>query len=180
MSASYENGFFSAFYYAYIYHGGVKITPDDVWTVILLYFSKYVDENSKQLRAAFVTHEGKKKLSVTIDSSDLNSEYFWSNFFTKMMEQIEKNTVPKVTEKLSPSFSTTGQLEKIFAAAVAMNTFKKYFEYEGMGITCGITSVHFGGTLDDWKNIIKKLVALEEFDVNGQLKKYINGLVPVL
>jgi hypothetical protein len=40
--------------------------------------------------------------------------------------------------------------------------------------------VHFGGTLDDWKTIIKKLVALEEFDVNGQLKQYIKGLVPVL
>jgi hypothetical protein len=37
------------------------------------------------------------------------------------------------------------------------------------------------GTLDDWKkNIIKKLVALEEFDVNGQLRKCINGLVPLL
>jgi hypothetical protein len=72
-----------------------------------------------------------------------------------------------VTEKLTPNFTTTGTIEKIFASAVIMNTFKKYFEYSGMGITCGITSVHFGGTLDDWKNIIKKLVALKEFDVNG-------------
>jgi hypothetical protein len=42
-------------------------------------------------------------------------------------------------------------------------------------------SFHFGGTLDDWKkNIIKKPVALEELDVNGQLRKCINGLAPVL
>jgi hypothetical protein len=127
MSAEYDNGFFSA--YAYLNHGGVKITPDDVWTVILLYFSKYVEENSEQLRAAFVNHEGKKKLKVTIDSNDIRSEYFWDNFFAEMMKEIEKNTVPKVTEKLTPSFTTTGKIEKIFASAVIMNTFKKYFSY---------------------------------------------------
>jgi hypothetical protein len=46
MESKYNNGFFSAFYYAYLNHGGVKITPDDVWTVILLFFSKYVEQNS--------------------------------------------------------------------------------------------------------------------------------------
>ena len=41
-TAVFENGFFSAFLYAYNYHGDVKITPDDVWTVVMMYFGNYV------------------------------------------------------------------------------------------------------------------------------------------
>jgi len=42
----------------------VKITPDDVWLTIMLYFSSYVNNNAEQLRKAFVTHEAKKQLVV--------------------------------------------------------------------------------------------------------------------
>ena len=65
MQARFSNGFLDAFLNAYNNHGDVKITPDDVWLVILLYFSKYVNDNAEQLRSAFVTHQGKKKLEVT-------------------------------------------------------------------------------------------------------------------
>lgn len=37
-----SNGFFKAFYEAYVQHADVKITPDDVWLTIMLYFSKFV------------------------------------------------------------------------------------------------------------------------------------------
>jgi hypothetical protein len=50
---------------AYNNHGDVKITPDDVWIVIMLFFSKYVNEHSEELRYVFVSHQGKKKLVVT-------------------------------------------------------------------------------------------------------------------
>ena len=33
----------------------------------MLYFSKYVDDNAEQLRNAFVSHEGKKTLTVYSD-----------------------------------------------------------------------------------------------------------------
>jgi len=60
----FQNGFFSAFFFAYHKHGNVKITPDDVWLTIMLYFSSYVNNNAEQLRKAFVTHEAKKQLVV--------------------------------------------------------------------------------------------------------------------
>lgn len=60
MSEENQNGFFAAFYEAYVNHGDLKITPDDVWMAIMLFFSKYVDENAEALRKAFVNHEGKK------------------------------------------------------------------------------------------------------------------------
>jgi hypothetical protein len=54
------NGFYSAFYEAYMNHGDLKIKPDEVWMMIMLYFTKYVDDNAEQLRKAFVNHAGKK------------------------------------------------------------------------------------------------------------------------
>jgi hypothetical protein len=75
----------------------VKITPDDVWITIMLYFSKYVNDNAEQLRHAFVSHEGKKKLTVTTWNE--TSESQWDEFFTLMVDAIKKNTTEGVTQK---------------------------------------------------------------------------------
>ena len=41
-----ENGFFKVFHEAYMQHGDIKITPDDVWLTIMLFVSKYVDSHA--------------------------------------------------------------------------------------------------------------------------------------
>ena len=62
------NGFFQTFYQAYINHGDLKITPDDVWLAIMFFFTKYVNDNAQQLQEAFVYHKGKMNLMVTTKS----------------------------------------------------------------------------------------------------------------
>lgn len=47
-------------------HGDIKIKPDEIWHIIMMWFAKYVNNNAEQLRKAFVSHEGKRKLSVMI------------------------------------------------------------------------------------------------------------------
>jgi len=83
LSKKSTNGFFQTLYNAYMFHGDLKITPDDVWLTIMLFFSKYVNKNAEKLRNAFVTHEGQKKLVVVTRSTD---ESDWSEFFPKMIE----------------------------------------------------------------------------------------------
>ena len=51
-----DNGLFQAFHDAYLQHGDVKITPDDIWLTIMLFFSKYADNHAEDLRKAFVNH----------------------------------------------------------------------------------------------------------------------------
>jgi Domain of unknown function (DUF4419) len=60
---SYGNGFIGAFLEAYNYHGDVLLVPDDVWMVIMMFFSSYVNDNSEALRNMLVHHDGKKKTS---------------------------------------------------------------------------------------------------------------------
>lgn len=53
-----------------------------------------------------------------------------------------------------------------------MAAFKKYFEYEKFGITCGIENVYFDGTREDWVKVGEKLKNLRKYDVNGKLTRY--------
>lgn len=60
----------------------------------MLYFSKYVDDNSKELKKAFVKSKNKIELAVeTLESGDSN----WKEFFEKLMVAIKKNTCEGVT-----------------------------------------------------------------------------------
>jgi hypothetical protein len=63
-SLSENHAIFSAFLYAYNSHEDIVLSPDDIWLMICIYFSKYVNENAEQLRSLFVDHDGQKKLTV--------------------------------------------------------------------------------------------------------------------
>ncbi len=54
----------SAFLYAYNSHEDIVLSPDDIWMMICMYFSKYVNDNAEKLRSLFVDHDGQKKLTV--------------------------------------------------------------------------------------------------------------------
>lgn len=42
-----DNGFFTSFYKAYMGHADLKIKPDEIWMTIMLWFTKYVDDNAE-------------------------------------------------------------------------------------------------------------------------------------
>jgi hypothetical protein len=54
----------SAFLYAYNSHEDIVLSPDDIWIMICIYFSKYVNDNAEKLRSLFVDHDGQQKLKV--------------------------------------------------------------------------------------------------------------------
>lgn len=90
-----------------------------------------------------------------------------------MIDAIRKNTTKGVTEKFESNFTTTGRVERLLSIATIMNTYQKYFSYGRMIPMCGIQNVHFGGTLEDWKNLRLKLENLREYDVDGNMKDYV-------
>jgi hypothetical protein len=64
-TSSIENhAIFSAFLFAYNSHEDIVLSPDDIWLMICIYFSTYVNENAEQLRTLFVDHDGRKKLTI--------------------------------------------------------------------------------------------------------------------
>lgn len=54
-----------------------------------------------------------------------------------------------------------------------MNSLKSYFEYQRCLAGCGINNAYMAGTREDWVKVLTKLNNLAQFDVDGELKKYI-------
>ena len=65
---SYEtpNGFFHAFYDAYISHGDVKLTPDEVWMTILLWFASYVNKHSQKMKKLMNSKQEEQKIVIKV------------------------------------------------------------------------------------------------------------------
>lgn len=178
------NNFIGSFLNAYNTHSDVVLNPDNIWIMISLYFSKYVDKNAETLRSKFVNHDGQKKLVVKEYASSveqsLEMEKQWDYFYEQIHEQVKSNTKEGVVDALKCDFSTTGTVEKIISTSVIMNSFKKYFSYGRAICCCGINNVYFQGIREDWTKLINKTENLAQYDVDGQMKKYIDHILIIL
>jgi hypothetical protein len=175
---SHDGSLFGAFIQAYNNHEDITLVPDDIWITILFQFSKYINNNAEKMRSMFVSHEGKKQLTVT--TSNQLEESQWEEFFELMIIEIKKNTKDGIVDIMQPNFSTTGLVEQMVSVATVMDSFKKYFDFGRMIPCCGIKNVRFAGTLEDWQSVLSRLQSLAKYDVNGKWKKYVDGLVPVI
>jgi len=178
MFVNHQNSFFGSFMAAYNTHQDVLLAPDDVWLVVCLQFSKYVNKNAEVLRDKLVSHEGQKNLTVTTRSQVSESE--WDEFFDLIRAAIKKSTKENVVDALQSDFSTTGLVESMVSTATIMDSFKQYFSYGRCIPLCGIRNVCFKGCLDDWQNLIAKTDRLVGYDVDGQWRRYIEGIRPIL
>ncbi len=102
-----------------------------------------------------------------------------------MRIEMNKNVKNEVVALLTPTFSTTTNIESFLSCVTIMSTFKKYFEFDYSIACCGIRNVHFMGTLDDWKILRQKTEQLKSFVLSsnkygGGFDTYIDGLLPIL
>ncbi|CAF0844368.1 unnamed protein product [Adineta steineri] len=175
-----QNAILDAFLLAYNRHEDILLSPDDLWLMITINFSKYINTNSEQLRHLFVDHEGKKKLVVVEPLGKREED--WTDFFEMMQTQISKNIkTSEIVDNLINNFSTTTEIELILSYACVMDTFKTYFQYSRCIPSCGIRNVHFMGNLFDWKLLKQKTEQLLSYTVNNDsFYKYIQDLLPIL
>lgn len=173
-----RNNFYGAFVNAYNNHGDIILSPDDIWIMICLKFSKYINDNSEALREKFVSHTGKKALSVTTSNQLKESE--WDEFFNLVLESIRDNTKEGIVDKMVSDFSTTQQFEKFISTISIMDSFKQYFDYIRCIPCCGIANLKFMGTLHDWEYLHDKILLLKEYDVDNTWTDYIQNLIPIM
>lgn len=173
-----SNSFYGAFVEAYNTHKDIVLSPDDVWMVINLQFSKYINDNAEKMRDMLVNHSGKKTLQVKTWNELEESQ--WDEFFTLMSDEIAKNTKDGIFELLKADFTSTTTVERIISTATIMNSFKKYFNYGRCIPSCGIKNVQFMGTLEDWTKLRIKVLELKKYAVDDAWLYYINELMPIL
>ncbi|KAI0828586.1 hypothetical protein BC628DRAFT_1409164 [Trametes gibbosa] len=171
-----SNGFVFTVLRAYGSHHHLIIRPDDVWMAILTQFSFYVNAHAEDLRAYFVAHEGKQRL--TADAKFKNGAIDFGAFAREMSLQIHKNVVDStLAEWILPNFTTTTEKDMTICSVMMMATLKEYFEYF-CGITCGIPTVTLEGTKGDWVRLVRRLDRL--YDFGDETSAWANMLQPIL
>ena len=150
---------------AFTDHCPIKVSPNVIWQLILNAFSKYVYENSEEMRDKFVDFEGAKTLSV-IKVATLNDIYkHTEEIVDELTKKISEYVGSELTDALTPNFSTSTNITVISGKVSIMAAFKKYFSYRAFaGPVCGIPYILLEGTLKDWEKILEKLRFLSKYD----------------
>ncbi|KAK7058121.1 hypothetical protein R3P38DRAFT_3385198 [Favolaschia claudopus] len=151
-----KNSFVHTVIDAYNKHHALIIRPDDVWLAILTQFNFFVNANAEALRAAFVSHEGKRKLVITEDGNSETLDF--GAMARKMVDLVDENWA-------LPKFTTTTTNDTTVAAVLLMSTLKAYFQYGFSAVACGIPKVTNEGEKDDWEDILGRLEKLKEYGV---------------
>ena len=146
-----DNHFINAVLLAYNNHTGLRLTPDDLLSVIALNVSQTVNKHSEEMRKLFVDHDEKKKLTVIYNGTTTkDNSKLWEYFMTEMSKLVDTET--KTAFELKADFSTSTPTTRFVTNAIQLSTFKEYFSY-GFMCMCGIPKVHLEGTLDDWNQL---------------------------
>lgn len=162
-------------YSAYNSHHELILRPDDFWQAIVTQFSFYVNANAEALRDKIVDHEGKKELVVVVEGNFNTIDY--AEFASRMIsEQVVKSIKdPEVAAWIQPNFSTTTETDKVAASVSIMATLQSYFTYTCMTM-CGIPKVTLLGKVEDWEKLCSKIERLQQFEIDGKMKKW-HGLL---
>ncbi|KAG6909876.1 hypothetical protein DXG01_014912 [Tephrocybe rancida] len=136
-----------------------------------------INAHAEELRDKFVSHAGKKKLTVESQSTTMAGMDF-GKLSLQMSNAIYANVkdatlVPWVL----PDFTTTTPDDSVICSVLLMSTLKEYFSY-GMMVACGIPAITLEGTRDDWQSILKRIDRLDEF--GDEPKKWAGMLRAVL
>jgi hypothetical protein len=156
------NGFLAAIHTAYALHGTLRLSPDDVWAPIVASVAAYVDKHAKEMRASFVTFEGKAELVVDVPPSVenvSNADVPWADVVHTFKALIGEHTLENVRAAFEPNFSTTGGVSVVHAGVALMSAMKSFFTYS-VSTLCGIREVVLEGTTEDWTALRAKTAAL--------------------
>ncbi|VBB18954.1 hypothetical protein YASMINEVIRUS_1486 [Yasminevirus sp. GU-2018] len=168
------DGLMLLFYSAYANHGSVFLRPDDVFLHFLQQIGCIIDKNPEEMRKYFVDHEGKKNLTVVVDNYDKRGT---KQFVTNICKQMEEHVKEDVVNTMTTSYSTSAQIDSVMNRVACMTNMRHYFEYT-MTVLCGIRSVYFGGSLNDWIKLRKDISSFEKY--GDKIESYVNGLIPIL
>ena len=156
-------GFFSTVMTAYDNHYSLRTCVEDWWFTIVHKIGLAIDNHSTQdfVRDFFVSHQGKKKLTVEVGKSVYGVDYGW--FLDQMTRQISENIkVPNFVDLMKSDYSTSTGTHAIVSEITIMASVQEFFVYEMGRSSCGIPSIEMEGTEEDWTRMKEKFLKLKE------------------
>ena len=164
-----------ALHAAFMSHRPVCLSPDILWLTLTQGLAHHINANAEALRGQVVRHEG--KLTIKVRRDDLvkgSPENPWPEVFRGFSEAILDHLGP-THGLIVADFSTTGPVERAASEVVLLDAMQSYFCYE-LHTMCGIPSITLEGTVEDWRSILRRVQAWEQFG----LEWWIRPLLPIL
>lgn len=178
ISSTAPNGLISTMMLAYSRHVPLVLRPDDVWLGIASAFGTYVTTHAEEMRGVFVTHQGRKRLTVQAGGSLAGlDENGWAALAGEMANAIDENLTSRMKDWIVPGFSTTTPKDQLASRIVLMGAMQRYFQYT-MVLACGLSKVTLEGSLEDWVDLRERAARLAEF--GGDLERWSKELLLVL
>lgn len=155
------NPFLDAFLRAYNDHETVSVAPDDIWLVIQLQLSAFLQsENGTSARSRFFVDGDAHKEIILLEPAG-RREQDWSVFLFDMSDQVRRQLKSDVAD-LSADFTTSHQIESLLSAAVLIDTFQPLFTYHRVLPSSGLRNVLMIGEDDDWVRLGDKVARLKQ------------------
>lgn len=168
-----HNGLAVAVRIAYNYHIPLRLRPDHLWITILNSFGIFVNINTEVLRTAFVSHEGKKTLCVSIPQCWEHSDALiqWDEVLDGVRALIYADAKEGVADAFQPSFTTSDSVSRTASSVALMAAMQSFYTFE-MEAICGIRQVCLEGTLEDWETLRRRVARLGDFPGVSELIGY--------
>jgi len=174
------NGLIAAWHLAFVEHYPVRMSPDDVWTVIVHQIALHISENPEKYRDIFVQHDGKKEIELKYSPSEYvpgKADNDWSRVIGDFCGKIKEDIGDELFSVIVSDFSTTTPLQKFISCVGLMNANQHYFNYT-INTLCGVPEVQLEGDIGDWIKLRdKSLKLISRF---SDLGKWLERLIPTL
>jgi hypothetical protein len=169
-----KNAFLNLIHTGYMRHLGIKITPDDLWLVILCNLARHVNDKSdyyKEYLADKDNLDGNTSIIIETETLDLNNTEFMNSIFEELIVQINAKTKSNILGKLVCDFSTSTPITILTSQVSTAYMVEKFFSMR-MSVSCGIPYIDVMGEIEDWVKINKKLDIFNKI-AHNDIKIYI-------
>jgi hypothetical protein len=179
------HGFVLALHRAFAEHRALRLTPDDLWTLVVQGIGAHVSRNPEKLRAKFVAHEEGKKV-VRIHRNGFRRGHTDAGDWMGVVEELsvkareaQQNIAGSdFTGRMVQNFSTTQPLNTFVYRAAVLATLGHYMSYRVMSF-CGIPRVELVGTVEDWKCLRDAVVELKLLELDTELETWNTHIVSI-
>lgn len=169
VEAALSNSFIGSIYNAYSRHFVLRLRADDVLLTVVVALAGYIDAHAEEMRSLFVTHQGKKTL--TIETAQMGE-----HIIELLSDAVNAEISAEARGFVEPHFSTTTPKDRLVARAALLGAMQKYFGYRVM-LMCGIPQVVMMGTPADWHALKAKIA---DMGVRWPaLKGWVSILLPI-
>jgi hypothetical protein len=184
-----ENAFVATVFKAYCEHYPLELSVEDIWVAIAQAISIHLNENAERYRQLMVAHEGKKTLTLPVDSLRIPDSarpkggnksvpgIDWSAAVGLMGQLIRADMKTDLTNILTAAYSNTTPVEQAVFDCTLMDSVKSYYEYR-FSLCCGIPQVTLRGTPADFQLVIDRVNQLRS--IFTDFRWWLDALVPHL